>query len=198
MTPRTPLVVQEGFSLIEVLITMLILGIGLLGLAGLQARAFNAEVESFSRSQALILAADMADRIATNRSDAKLGATSAYNTSTTYGTPYTPATACALLSTTTAAALAAKDLCEWSEALRGATQTAGGSKVGQMTNARGCISYQAASATQPLRYIVTVAWQGRSGLGTLASDVTCGSGAILPESTRRAVSVTVPFADLDA
>lgn len=185
-----------GFSLIEVLITMMILGVGLLGLAGLQARAFNAEVESFSRAQALILANDMADRIATNREEAKKGSTSAFNTATVYGVPYTPAGGSCASSTG-----AAKELCEWSEALKGATQTSGGSKIGQLAGARGCISYQAATAgppAQPLRFIVTVAWLGRSGLGTLPADVTCGSGAILPESMRRAVSITVPFADLDA
>lgn len=190
-----------GFSLIEVLITMMILGVGLLGLAGLQARAFNAEVESFSRAQALILANDMADRIATNREEAKKGSTSAFNTATVYGVPYTPATACSALTSATSSELSAKELCEWSEALKGATQTSGGSKIGQLAGARGCISYQAATAgppAQPLRFIVTVAWLGRSGLGTLPADVTCGSGAILPESMRRAVSITVPFADLDA
>lgn len=191
----------SGFSLIEVLITMMILGIGLLGLAGLQARAFNAEVESFSRSQALILANDMADRIATNRVEAKKGSASALNVTTVFGVPYTPATACAILPSATSDEVAARDLCEWSETLKGATETVGGSKIGQLANARGCIGYQPATAgppAQPMRFVVTVAWQGRSGLGTVPADVTCGSGAILPESTRRAVSITVPFADLGA
>lgn len=191
----------SGFSLIEVLVTMMILGVGLLGLAGLQARAVNAEVDSFSRSQALTLLSDIADRIATNRVEAKKGSASAYNTATVYGTPYTPAAACSTLPMTSSAELAARDLCEWSQALKGATQTVGGSQIGQLPGARGCISYQAATAgppAQPMRFVVTVAWQGRSGLGAVAADLTCGSGAILPESTRRAISITVPFADLDA
>jgi type IV pilus assembly protein PilV len=192
---------SRGFSLIEVLITVVILGIGLLGLAGLQARAFNAEVESFSRSQALILAHDMADRIATNRSEAKEGTGSAYNSPTVYGVTFTPAAACSTMATSTSIEMAARDLCEWSEALKGATQTVGGSKVGQLAGARGCIAYLAGAAgppAQPQRFVVTVAWQGRSGLGSVASDLTCGSGAIVPESTRRAVSVTVPFVALGA
>lgn len=191
----------SGFSLIEVLITMVILGVGLLGLAGLQARAFNAEVESFSRSQALILVNDMADRIATNRVEAKRGSTSTYNSTTTYGAPYTPTTACSLLPSTTSIELAARDMCEWSEALKGATQVSGGSKVGQLTLAQGCITWSDKTAgppAQPQRFLVTVAWAGRSAMGAVPADLTCGStGPSAIGSFRRAVSVTVPLADLD-
>ena len=61
---------NKGFSMVEVLVTIVILTIGLLGLAGLQGRASTAQMESYQRSQALILLADMADRINANRSNA--------------------------------------------------------------------------------------------------------------------------------
>ena len=54
---------QGGFSLLEVILTMAILAVGLLGLAGLQARALNAEADSFSRAQAMMLANELADRM---------------------------------------------------------------------------------------------------------------------------------------
>lgn len=57
----------QGFSLIEVLVTIVILMIGLLGLAGLQGRAFTVQMESYQRAQALVLLDDMADRIMANR-----------------------------------------------------------------------------------------------------------------------------------
>ena len=59
-----------GFSLIEVMITIVILMIGLLGLAGLQGRALTSQLESYQRSQALILLKDMENRINANRKHA--------------------------------------------------------------------------------------------------------------------------------
>ena len=58
---------QRGVSLIEVLVTILILSIGLLGVAGLQSRLQMSEMEAYQRSQALILLNDMANRMAANR-----------------------------------------------------------------------------------------------------------------------------------
>lgn len=67
-TPLAP--VQRGTSLIEVLVTLVILTIGLLGLTGLQSRLQVSELEAYQRAQALILLNDMASRVATNRSAA--------------------------------------------------------------------------------------------------------------------------------
>jgi type IV pilus assembly protein PilV len=58
---------QGGFSLIEVLVTIGILMVGLLGLAALQTNATMAEMEAYQRSQALVLVQDLADRIAANK-----------------------------------------------------------------------------------------------------------------------------------
>lgn len=58
---------QAAFTLFEVLIAMLILSIGLLGLAGLQAAGMRNNNDAYMRSQASVLAYDMADRIRTNR-----------------------------------------------------------------------------------------------------------------------------------
>ena len=61
---------QRGTSLVEVLVTMVILAIGLLALAGLQARLHVLQIESYQRAQALILLQDMTSRIVNNRYDA--------------------------------------------------------------------------------------------------------------------------------
>ena len=50
--------------MIEVLVTMVIIAFGLLGMAGLQMRMQTSEMESYQRSQALLLLNDMANRIA--------------------------------------------------------------------------------------------------------------------------------------
>ena len=58
---------QRGASLIEVLVTLVIVAFGLLGIVGMQARLQVSEMEAYQRSQALLLLNDMANRIAINR-----------------------------------------------------------------------------------------------------------------------------------
>jgi type II secretory pathway pseudopilin PulG len=50
---------QQGSSLLEVLITIVILAFGLLGLAAFQSKVQVAEVESYQRAQAILALADM-------------------------------------------------------------------------------------------------------------------------------------------
>ena len=61
---------ERGITLIEVLVTMALLGIGLLGLAGLQLRGVQVNQGSTYRSQAAILAEDLADRMRVDASNA--------------------------------------------------------------------------------------------------------------------------------
>jgi len=58
---------QRGATLIEVLVAMLILAIGLLGLAGLQTVSVQSNQGAYYRSQATILANDIVDRMRANR-----------------------------------------------------------------------------------------------------------------------------------
>lgn len=70
---------ERGFSLIEVLVALVVLSVGLLGLAALQSTATQFNASAYIRSQATILAYDIADRIRANRQAALDGAyTSAY------------------------------------------------------------------------------------------------------------------------
>lgn len=58
---------QQGFSLLEVLIAMLILGVAVMGFAGLQVRALQSTGVAHVRSQAMTLATDISERIRANR-----------------------------------------------------------------------------------------------------------------------------------
>lgn len=92
--PMTRRSTQSGVSLIEILITMVILMFGLLGVAGLLVSGVSNSAASESMSKANQLLADMADRIRANR-DAALSATSEYITA--YGeSPPTNVTSIAL------------------------------------------------------------------------------------------------------
>jgi type IV pilus assembly protein PilV len=66
---------SKGLSLIEVLIALLIVSIGLLGLAALQANSLKFNHSAYLRTQATQLAYDMAERIRANREDALINNT---------------------------------------------------------------------------------------------------------------------------
>lgn len=68
---------QIGMSLIEVLVAVLILGIGLLGIAAMQATALRNSQSALERSQAVIQTYAILDAMRANRADALAGQ---YNT----------------------------------------------------------------------------------------------------------------------
>lgn len=69
-THRLTAAAQRGATLIEVLIAVIVLAVGLLGLAGLQASSVQANQSAYYRSQATLLASDIADRMRANRTAA--------------------------------------------------------------------------------------------------------------------------------
>ncbi len=62
-----------GFTLIEVLITVVILSVGLLGVVALQAEGLKSGRTAILRNKAVALGADMADRMRSNRVGAIAG-----------------------------------------------------------------------------------------------------------------------------
>ena len=64
---------QHGFTLIEILVAIVVISLGLLGLAGLQAASLNGNQIANSRSIASQQAYDMADRIRANQAGANAG-----------------------------------------------------------------------------------------------------------------------------
>ena len=69
---------QSGFTLLEVLVAILVLSIGLLGLAGLMASSIRNNHSAYQRTQATWLAYDMIDRMRVNRANA-ISSTNNYN-----------------------------------------------------------------------------------------------------------------------
>jgi len=57
---------QKGFSLVEVLIALIIMSVGMLGIAGLYVQSMQAGRTSMFRHHAVTLAGDIADRIRAN------------------------------------------------------------------------------------------------------------------------------------
>lgn len=171
---------QGGTSLIEVLVTIVIIVVGLLGMAGIQVRSQTLELESYQRGQALILLQDMADRMHGNAANA-----ASYVITTTPGVGSVGTGATDDANCSTLSPRAAIDLCEWSKALKGSSEVSGGAATGAVINGRGCVTELVAGRT----YLVAVAWQG---MGTTVPPVSkCGLDSYDSETSRRAVTAVV-------
>ena len=57
---------ERGFSLLEVLIALLVLSVGLLGIAGLQTVSLKFNHQSYERTQATVLISEMFEKITAN------------------------------------------------------------------------------------------------------------------------------------
>lgn len=99
-----------GFTLIEILIAMLVLSVGLLGLAGLQAVSLKNNQSAYNRSQATQLAYDLADRMRANAS-----AIASY-TAIQPGAA-TIKTNCLTIAGCTSTDMAENDLYEWNQSI---------------------------------------------------------------------------------
>ena len=69
-TSRLPRSGEKGFSLIEILIAMLILAVGVLGIAALQFKGLQYSNDAHFRSQISNLVTDIADRMRINKTNA--------------------------------------------------------------------------------------------------------------------------------
>ena len=174
---------EHGVSLLEALITVFVLAFGILGLANLHFKLQTVEVETYARSQALVLLDDMAARLSANR-----GAAATYATASPVGAGDTQPTDCS-----GAAVGVARDTCEWSNALKGSSELSGSATVGAMIGGRGCV--ETVAGVNPPSYQVVVTWQGLSP--TVApSGVDCAQSFYSDDRLRRAVVKVVSIASL--
>lgn len=144
---------QQGFSLLEVLISVVVLAIGLLGIASLQISAIRYNHSAQLRSVAVAQAESMLDRMRANYVGVKAGV---YNSLS--GIPTLPT-----CTTCTASESALRDLNQWNTA-----------------NARLLPSGQGTVTRNGNHFIVTVRWDNnRTGAGGLNCsgnekvDLTC-------------------------
>jgi type IV pilus assembly protein PilV len=199
---------QAGFNLLEVLVSVLIVTVGLLGLAGVQVVAQRAEQESYQRAQAMILMSDIVDRINANRKVAvcyaitpSAGTTFLGTTPAGTGTKYNVGgfTCPSMATNPNAVSRAGTDIAFIDSMLLGASETMGGGKVGAMIGARACIGFDAGSQS----YTIAVAWQGNSATFSPATWTTapnvaknCATGEYGAETQRRVVWTTLIIANL--
>lgn len=143
---------QAGFSLLEVLIALLVLAIGLLGLAALQNVGLRLNSQSYERTQATILIDDMIDRMRANSAGVTAGDYNALVPALT-NTPPT-ATNCETTACATTSAVASYDANRWIAAIAGtATQRAA------LAGGMGRITPAGNVAGGGLLFDISVSWQ---------------------------------------
>lgn len=136
---------QQGFTLIEILVTLFILAIGLLGLAGLLFEGMRNNQGAYLRTQASILAYDMADRMRANSDEAaNYQGFSTTGASTTLPACASAATGC------TPSDQVTLDLAEWTRQIQSV-----GTDMPMVPGGVGSIQFDAATNT----FTITVQWQ---------------------------------------
>lgn len=124
---------QSGFTLLEVLVAMLVLSIGLLGLAGLMASSLRNNQSAYHSTQATWLAYDILDRMRANRAGALAGAYAAANA---LGSPAACSTA------VPTGAIAAQDIAGWKNMIACALPAGDGAVVVDGANRRATVTVQ--------------------------------------------------------
>jgi type IV pilus assembly protein PilV len=134
--------VQRGMTMLEILIAVMVLSVGLLGVAGLQTTNLRNSQSAHQRTMAVLLASGMAERIRANRTVALAGG-------------FTLAKTCAPLSSTSS--IQQLEQKTWIDEVR--------ASLGSVATTCGEVTYSAGTRT----YTVIVYWDDSKALGGLAN-----------------------------
>ena len=181
--------------MVEAMVTVVVVAFGLLGVAGLVSRSFVAEVDGTQRTQAVLLLQDMTTRIEANR-----GNVAGYITDDVAGITGYVADTTTLVVCDPAAALAARDRCEWGRMLAGANEQVDTRNAGVLVGAVGCV-YEIDAFNRI--YAVSIAWEGMSAGPAPIVDNNfrpnrCGEGRFGDETRRRVITMPLRLGSLAA
>jgi type IV pilus assembly protein PilV len=166
---------QRGFTLIEVLVSMLILIVGLLGVAGMQLLSFQNNQNAYLRSQATFIAGDLLDRIRSNPAGHRAGYYDSISISSSSDVPAAQ-TCISSAAGCSPQALAFQDIYEWAGHFYNMKNQTGYKPT--LPAARAVISHTAGAS----EYVVTVFWQEKDWQDT-------GSGATRANAVERFVEL---------
>jgi type IV pilus assembly protein PilV len=161
---------QTGFTLIEVLVTFLLIAIGLLGLAALQVSTINNGFEAQQRALVTALVDDMAERVRMNPMGARAEKYQSFDPETPCPNPVITPDG---LSPEVRAAL---DECQWAAMLKGLSvrvAPAASSGIAAPIGAMGCLDTGVSPGGETV-VRVAVAWQGLTA--QVAPFADCGTG----------------------
>lgn len=165
----------KGFSLIEVMVSLVILVIGLIGIFNLHIVAKRGSFESFQQTQASYYTNDIINRMKLNRT--QLGSYAG----TYSGTPDS-VTACSGIACTPSQ-MHLWDIFEWQSAFMGATETVGTQNVGGLDTPTSCIMVNGNDVT------VVMSWKGIRATSDSIRFPDCGSSSDSSSNRRRVYSI---------
>jgi type IV pilus assembly protein PilV len=139
---------QTGVGMVEVLVALVVMSVGMLGIASLYTTTLQAKTTSLSRMKAVNLTYDMADRIRANPT-----AVASYALADTGTTTATDCNTAACTPTN----LAASDLAQWDALVTDATTGLPGGN-----NVKRAIAVTAATATTPALVNIQLTWREAS------------------------------------
>jgi type IV pilus assembly protein PilV len=150
---------QTGISLVESLVAMLVLSIGMLGIAALYVESLRSGRSALARTQAVMLVSDMADRMRANSGVANLYVKTADATGSL-------STACNGGSgTCTPANMAANDIAVWHQMVDDRADNPASGQLG-LPNGRGTIAIT--TAGPPRIMTITVQWEDAGATSSYA------------------------------
>lgn len=177
---------QQGVSLIEVMISAVVVSIGLLGVFQLHLVAKRGSYESFQYTQAHALATDIVERMRANPSQLSAYASRDYGV----GDYATPAKSCTNL-TIEAGGCAAAEMVQWDQhlwhqMLTGGDEIMAGRAIGAASDILGCVTVSDAAVE------VVVTWRGMDetvdgAVGGTAAQ--CGQADARRRSVRIATTI---------
>jgi type IV pilus assembly protein PilV len=148
---------QAGFSMIEVLISLVLIAVAMFGQAGLQLNALKFSKSGALRMQAVLLSAEIAERMESN----KTGAIAARYVVATSSTPSSASIDC-LTTACNSTALADYDLADWQTRVA-ATLPGSSWQIAQTTTGN------------PSTYTIVLSWQDRRDNANTTTYSTTGT-----------------------
>jgi len=158
---------HAGFAMMEVLVTIIVIAIGAMGLAGLQLTSMKFNKESAIRSKATLLAIELSDRMRSNMAGVKAGYYTENNGYTAAITSLAAITApsCGTTTDCTSANLANLDLSDWRTSILASLPQGTGAIVPVGNN-------------DAYAYDIVVMWKEKSLVDSGGTDSSCPGTAV--------------------